>query len=171
MREDKPDGTKDTLHLNDDGETIEAQGIFEYYQRQPLPPAMTMDTKVSLFADATDGLGGAMPATAVTLPQARSTPAIVERSANYTARTGETIYANTSAGSFTITLPAGGGTVTIVDAARSWATNPLTIVGNGGTVDGTPTMSTADYAEYAIAFRRPPAAAAWGYSLSYQYGA
>jgi hypothetical protein len=56
--------------------------------------------------------------------------------ANYTAQSGDYILANTSAGVFTITLPASpsaGDTVRVV--GNSWSTNNLTIARNGQTID------------------------------------
>ena len=49
---------------------------------------------------------------------------------NTTASTGTTYYCDTSAGSFTLTLPTtptNGSTVTVFDSTGSWAKNPLTI--------------------------------------------
>ena len=56
----------------------------------------------------------------------RGDPVVV--TANYSARPGDVIWADTSGGSFTITLPAVcDAPITIVDIARSWGTNNLTV--------------------------------------------
>jgi len=63
----------------------------------------------------------------------------VRKTANYTAAAGEGIIADTSGGSWTLTLPATpsvGNIVTVVDGA-SWQTNNLTIARNGQTIEDT----------------------------------
>lgn len=60
-------------------------------------------------------------------------------STTYTAVAGDKILANTSAGSFTITLPASpatGQTVEFQDSAGTWGVNALTIGRNGNTIMG-----------------------------------
>jgi len=59
------------------------------------------------------------------------------KTANYTAVDKEGILTDTSAGSFTVTLPAApavGAQVVITDTANSWGTNPLTVARNGSTI-------------------------------------
>ena len=61
------------------------------------------------------------------------------KTANYTAVTGDNLLANTSAGSFTITLPAtptAGNTVYIQDSSGTFGTRPLTVGRNGSTIMG-----------------------------------
>jgi hypothetical protein len=61
------------------------------------------------------------------------------KNSNYTAVNGDKIAADTSAGSFTITLPSSpssADSITIVDAAGTWDTNNLTIARNGQTIEG-----------------------------------
>jgi Ran-binding protein 9/10 len=61
------------------------------------------------------------------------------RSANYTAVAGDSILANTSGGSFTITLPSSpstGAVITIEDSAQTFNTNPLLVARNGNTIMG-----------------------------------
>ena len=56
----------------------------------------------------------------------------------YTAATGDRILADTSAGGFTITLPASptaGDYIEVNDARETWATNNLTVARNGSNVD------------------------------------
>ena len=48
------------------------------------------------------------------------------KTANYSASAGETVYADTSGGSFTVTVPL-TGVVNIIDTALSFGVNPLTI--------------------------------------------
>jgi hypothetical protein len=58
----------------------------------------------------------------------------VKKTANYTAVTGDRIFADTSSGSFTITLPASPAqfdTIILTDIAQSWPTNKLTVAVNG----------------------------------------
>lgn len=60
------------------------------------------------------------------------------KTANYTANSNEYIITDTSAGSFTITLPAtpiAGNVVTLYDNA-SWAINTLIVGRNGSTIEG-----------------------------------
>jgi hypothetical protein len=62
----------------------------------------------------------------------------VSKTANYTAVIGDRIEADTSSSAFTITLPASptlGSMVTFADAARTWATNNLTVARNGNTIE------------------------------------
>lgn len=66
-----------------------------------------------------------------------SSAAWVVKTANYTAQPGENILANTSGGSFTITLPAAptaGAAVTIADGGN-WETNSLTVARNNRTIE------------------------------------
>ena len=61
------------------------------------------------------------------------------KTSNYTALDKDGILANTSAGSFTITLPASpstGASVIVNDASDSFGTNNLTIARNGATIEG-----------------------------------
>lgn len=58
---------------------------------------------------------------------------------NYTAETQYNVYADTSSGSFTLTLPASPATGDIVivnDFANSFSTNNLTVARNGSTIEG-----------------------------------
>jgi hypothetical protein len=58
----------------------------------------------------------------------------VEKTANYTAGAGDRILADTSAGAYTITLPASpavGDTITLTDITKSWPSKNLTIARNG----------------------------------------
>ena len=62
----------------------------------------------------------------------------IRKTTNYTAVTGDNIIADTSAGSFTITLPSSpsiGFNIRIVDGAN-WNTNNLIIARNGSTIEG-----------------------------------
>ena len=65
-------------------------------------------------------------------------PTFLRKTSNYTANVGDYLIADTTAGSFTITLPASpttGDFVQIVDGA-SWETYSLTIGRNGSTIEG-----------------------------------
>lgn len=64
--------------------------------------------------------------------------AYVLKTSNYTASSKDAILADTTAGSFTITLPASPSTgdfIAIIDG-NSWSTNNLTIARNGSTIEG-----------------------------------
>lgn len=61
-----------------------------------------------------------------------------KKTANYTAASGDKILADTTAGTFTVTLPASpvlGDNVIIADAG-SWQTTNLTVARNGSTIEG-----------------------------------
>ena len=61
------------------------------------------------------------------------------KTSNYTAVAGDSLLANTSSGSFTITLPASpstGATVYIQDSANAFLRFPLTVARNGQTIMG-----------------------------------
>lgn len=73
--------------------------------------------------------------------------------AAHNAAAGERLLCDTSAGAFTVTLPADpppGATIWLADAATSWGQQPLTIDGNGAAVVGEPTLE-CDVAGAAIA--------------------
>ena len=55
------------------------------------------------------------------------------KTSNYTAAAGQGVFANTTSGSFTVTLPAGtlGDEVTIVDYAGTFDSNALTVAADG----------------------------------------
>lgn len=88
---------------------------------------------------------------------------------NATVAAGQTIGADTSGGSFTLTLPAQGGILTVFDPTGDWEAHPLTIAGNGATIDGAATFS-ANAAGYALTFYRAAADAAWRYTIHYSFG-
>lgn len=61
------------------------------------------------------------------------------RTANYTASINEGVLTDTSAGAFTVTLPAtpiAGAQVVVSDSGNAWGTNNLTIGRNGSTIGG-----------------------------------
>ena len=89
------------------------------------------------------------------------------KSANYTAASGELILADTSAGSWTLTLPSTGGNVSVRDQTGTWGTNPLTIAGNGATIAGAATF-LADASGCQINFTL--IGTVWRYTLSFLYG-
>jgi hypothetical protein len=76
------------------------------------------------------------------------------KSANYTAVDGDRIIANTTAGSFTITLPATpiiGAYVQITDGGN-WAVNNLLINRNGSTIEGIADTVAIDIAQTTVEF-------------------
>src|SRR6056297_1309569 len=73
-------------------------------------------------------------------------PAWSVQTANVTVSAGDRVLANTSGGAFTATLPSSpttGDEVWFADIGSNWATNNLTVSGNGANVDGAATF-TAD---------------------------
>jgi hypothetical protein len=63
----------------------------------------------------------------------------VYKNSNYTVADKEGVLADTSAGSFTVTLPASpatGAQVVVADAGAAWGTNNLTVGRNGSTIGG-----------------------------------
>jgi len=63
----------------------------------------------------------------------------VTKTANYTAADKQGVLADTSGGSFTVTLPATpatGAQVVVADAGSAWGTNNLTVGRNGSTIGG-----------------------------------
>jgi len=68
----------------------------------------------------------------------------VTKNTAYTAVAGDRLLADTSAGAFTITLPATpaiGDEVWFADSGANWATSNLTVSGNGNNVDGAATFA------------------------------
>ena len=81
-------------------------------------------------------------------------PTYLRKTSNYTANVGEYIIADTTAGSFTVTLPASpttGDFVQIVDGA-SWETYNLTIARNGSTIEGNAEDVTLDIGGVKVEF-------------------
>ena len=77
------------------------------------------------------GIQGIVGSSAATLPW-------VVKTANYTASNGDRIMADTSAGGFTITLPASpqpGSYIEIGDPDKTWNTQNLTIARNGSNIE------------------------------------
>ena len=73
-------------------------------------------------------------------------PTFLRKTSNYTANVGDYLIADTTAGPFTITLPANpttGDFVQIVDGA-SWETYNLTVARNGETIEGNADDVTLD---------------------------
>jgi hypothetical protein len=69
------------------------------------------------------------------------------KTANYTAVSGDNILADTSAGSWTLTLPATpatGATVQVMDSIGTFGTYPLTVARNGSTIMSASEDMTSD---------------------------
>lgn len=81
------------------------------------------------------------------------------KAAAYAAKSGDRIMADTTAGAFSITLPA-SGEVEVQDAAGTWATNNLTIIPGAKPIRGCAGNLVADQAAR-LAFTFDPAADAW----------
>ena len=79
----------------------------------------------------TQGIQGIVGSSAATLPW-------VVKTGNYAASNGDRIMADTSAGGFTITLPASpqpGSYIEIADPDKTWSTQNLTIARNGSNIE------------------------------------
>ena len=75
------------------------------------------------------------------------TPNPVAITSTYTAHNYDLIIADTTAGAFTVTLPATptfGETVYFLDGAGTWNTNNLTINGNGSNILGSSSVLVAN---------------------------
>lgn len=78
----------------------------------------------------------------------------VKKTANYTAASGDGIIADTSGGSFTITLPATpteGDQVILADGA-DWTVNNLTVARNGSTIEGDTNDLSLDIGNIQVTF-------------------
>jgi hypothetical protein len=74
-----------------------------------------------------------------TAPSAGGITYTTVKTANYTAANNDGVQTNTTAGAFTVTLPAtpaNGTQVFVVDSFNTWGTNNLTIGRNGSTIEG-----------------------------------
>ena len=81
-------------------------------------------------------------------------PTFLRKTSNYTANVGDYLIADTTAGPFTITLPANpttGDFVQIVDGA-SWETYNLTVARNGETIEGNADDVTLDIGGVKVEF-------------------
>jgi hypothetical protein len=77
------------------------------------------------------------------------------KTANYTAKDKDGILANTTAGSFTVTLPASpaiGASVVINDAADSFGTNNLIVARNGSTIETIADNLILDLSSVSVSF-------------------
>jgi hypothetical protein len=77
------------------------------------------------------------------------------KSATYTAVNTDGIIADTSGGSFTVTLPASpstGSYVVFVDGGNSFQAYPLTVAGNGSTIDGSYTSAVLNITNAKVEF-------------------
>ena len=80
--------------------------------------------------------------------------AYTTQTANYTATEGEGIIADTSGGSFTVTLPSSPaeGDVVVVADGDDWSTNNLTVARNGSTIEGAAEDLTLDVGAILVSF-------------------
>ena len=79
----------------------------------------------------------------------------VVKTANYTTQNLEGVLANTTAGTFTVTLPATpatGNQCVIADHSATFATNNLTVGRNGSTINGTAADLTLDISGVSVQF-------------------
>lgn len=98
-------------------------------------PVAVEDGTFILTANTANLLGAPQPPT----PSAPPLVGWITRSSNYTASGGDRVLADTSGNRFTISLPFQpfvGTEVDINDAEGTWATNNLTVAGNGSNIGG-----------------------------------
>lgn len=62
------------------------------------------------------------------------------KTANYTAVDGDRLVLDSTAGAFTLTLPATGGEIWLRGIGDAWSTHAVTLDGNGKTIDGAATQ-------------------------------
>jgi hypothetical protein len=77
----------------------------------------------------------------------------VVKTGNYTTQSGEGVLADTSGGSFTVTLPASpavGDQCVVADPTGDWATNNLTVGRNGSTIAGSASDLVCDISGVAV---------------------
>lgn len=81
-------------------------------------------------------------------------PAWILKSSNYTASPNDRIIANTTTGSFTITLPATpiAGTYVVITDANDWKTNNLIVNPNGSTIEGLSDTLVIDLRDITVEF-------------------
>jgi len=83
-------------------------------------------------------------------------PGFTQKSGNYQAVAGDRIAANTSGGSWTLTLPpnpANGTVVTVADSNYSWDTNNLTVAPySGSTIQGSVQNFIANVSNWSVTF-------------------
>lgn len=77
----------------------------------------------------------------------------VVKTSNYTTQDKEGVLADTTAGAFTVTLPASpstGAQVVVADSAGTWGTNNLTVGRNGSTIAGSASDLVCDISGVAV---------------------
>ena len=79
---------------------------------------------------------------------------ILPKFANYTLNSGDYVFADTSGGQFTITLPALPvlGDFATIYSGQGWDVNPLIIDGNGSTIEGSPDDETFEVPNLKVEF-------------------
>jgi hypothetical protein len=87
--------------------------------------------------------------------------------ADHVAVSGDILTVDARIASVAVTLPAAGGKATI-RMPEALVTQLVTISGNGRTIDGAASMTSADWAGYEIDF--VSSAATWTYAAQYIYG-
>lgn len=90
-------------------------------------------------ADPTSAQDAATRAYVLAQIAAVSQSAWAVKTGNYSAAAGDRLLCNTSAGAFTVTLPASpslGHTIELIDALATWNANNLTVARNGQTIAG-----------------------------------
>ncbi|KUR81000.1 hypothetical protein AQZ49_01585 [Novosphingobium sp. FSW06-99] len=84
-----------------------------------------------------------------------------------TAVSGQLLSVDTTAGPVTITLPAGGGIVSLRDNAGTWVTNHVTVEGNGPLIVGSAAF-TLDITGYRFDFNE--VGGVWRWQMTFLYG-
>jgi hypothetical protein len=124
-----------------------------------LAPVATAGTFTSLTGKPTNLAGYG-----ITDAQSSTTRPWITKSAAYPLAAGDHIFADTSGGAFTLTLPPSptqGMFVLIVDPKGTWATNNLVIAGNGSQIVGSPTSLTCDMNYATLEFAYDAVGTSW----------
>jgi hypothetical protein len=107
--------------------------LVSYVSNSPVVEAATYDTLIgNAIFDGSNIADGSISSVKLA-SNIRYNP-WVEKTANYAASSGDRILADTSAGAFTITLPASpavGDTIILTDITKSWPSRNLTVARNG----------------------------------------
>lgn len=113
-----------------DADLLEASGVSAgTYGSSTQVPVIVIDDKGRITSASNTNVSGGGGGSGITY---------LYKTSNYTISSGEGILANTSAGSFTLTLPSSpsvGDYIEIADSGDFWETNNVTVSRNGSTIE------------------------------------